>query len=69
MTTLPLGHDSMNRAVQDKTANIGVRLTAEDLEVFCDEATRMGLSLACLFGALEDGSEILWMNEEPCDKS
>lgn len=45
------------------------RLTAEDLEALADEASRMGLSLACLIGALEDDSPILWMQEDPCDQS
>ncbi len=40
------------------------RLTVEDLDCFADEATRMGLSLACLIGALEDNAPILWMGNE-----
>lgn len=43
-------------------------LTAADLEVLALEASRMGLSLACLTGAMEDGSPIVWMaNEERRD--
>ncbi len=38
-------------------------LTVEDLDAFADEATRMGLSLSALIGAMEDGEQILWMNE------
>jgi hypothetical protein len=39
------------------------QLTAEDLEAFADEATRMGLSLACLIGAMERDEPIAWMPE------
>ncbi len=38
-------------------------LTPEDLEVLADEASRQGLSLACLIGAMIDGSPIAWANE------
>lgn len=44
------------------------RLDVADIEALCDEATRQGLSLACLIGALVDGSPILWMAEEKRDE-
>jgi len=40
------------------------RLSVDDLAAFADEASRMGLSLACLIGALEDGEPILWLGQE-----
>jgi len=39
-------------------------LTPEDLEALADEAERQNLSLACLIGAMEDGSPIAWMEKE-----
>lgn len=43
--------------------NIAPKLTAEDLEALCDEATRQNRSLSCLIGALEDGEPILSRSE------
>jgi len=34
------------------------------LEALADEAERQNLSLACLIGAMEDGSPIAWMEKE-----
>jgi len=41
------------------------RLTVEDLEALAAEATRMGMDLAALIGAMEDGQPIAWMQEQP----
>ncbi len=40
------------------------KLTEYDLEALADEATRQNLSLACLIGAMQDGSPIAWMDKE-----
>lgn len=41
-----------------------IRLTAEDLEALCDEASRQSLSLACRIGAMESSEPIAWMEKE-----
>jgi hypothetical protein len=43
---------------------MSARLDPEDLEALAAEATRMGLSLACLIGAMDDGELIRWMAGE-----
>ncbi len=44
--------------------NDTARLDVEDLAILADEATRMGWSLACLIGAMQDGEAIAWCCEE-----
>ncbi len=46
----------------------GEPLEVADLAALSDESSRMGLSLACLIGAMSDGTPILWMQEVANEK-